>query len=58
MRGGVDALSIDDIADLRTLLTAAINPDTPMTDNEGKIILRGFNAELDELRNIQTNAKQ
>ncbi len=49
---------VDDIPDLRKLLENAINPDMPLANNEGKVIRAGFNAELDELKNIQENGQQ
>ncbi len=53
-----DLFNIDDIPNLRKLLDAAINPDMPLANNEGKIIKRGFHAELDELKDIQENGQQ
>jgi len=53
-----ELLPIDDIADLRILLDAAVDPETPMTNNEGKVIKRGYNAQLDAFRDVQTNAKE
>jgi len=49
---------IDDIPQLRTILEAAIDPDMPLANNEGKVIRPGYNAELDELRGIQENGRQ
>jgi DNA mismatch repair protein MutS len=51
-------LPLSDIAGLRILLDNAIDPETPLTNNEGKVIKHGFDSELDALRAIQTNAKQ
>ncbi len=44
-----------DIPHLREKLSAAIDPDMPLAKNEGKVIRRGFNAGLDELKNLQDN---
>ncbi len=53
-----EPLRVDDLPDLRTLLTAAINPDMPLAKPEGKIIRPGFNNGLDELRGIQDNGRE
>lgn len=50
--------SITDIPEIRKLLTEAINPDLPLSNPEGKIINKGYNQELDSLRDIQENFKQ
>ena len=46
---------MQDIADL---LDSAIAPEAPATTKDGGFIRAGFNADLDELRNINQNAKQ
>ena len=50
-------LAINDISALRELLTNTINPETPLAKPEGKIILPGIDAELDELRGLQDNSR-
>ena len=50
--------SVDDIPSLRKLLENAINPDMPLANNEGKVIKRGFNTDLDALRDIQENGQE
>jgi len=42
---------------LRNLLTRAINPEIPFSHPEGNIIKKGFNAELDSLRDLLENGK-
>lgn len=49
---------IDDLTDLRILLEKSINPETPLTKPEGKVINSGYNEKLDELRQIQENGNQ
>jgi DNA mismatch repair protein MutS len=51
-------LTLSDITELRTILDAAIDPNVPFTNNEGKVISRGYDATLDDYRNVQTNAKE
>ena len=50
--------NLDLLEDIRGLIDAAIKEDAPFSVREGDIIKDGFNAELDELRNIQGNGKQ
>ena len=50
-----DLIDMQDIADL---LDSAIAPEAPATTKDGGFIRAGFNADLDELRNINQNAKQ
>ncbi len=49
---------IQDIPELRTLMTAAINPEMPLTKYEGKIFNPGFHAALDDLRDIQEHGRE
>lgn len=49
--------TLEDWPDLRQLLSAAINPDIPLSNPEGKIINKGFHRELDSLRDIQENVR-
>lgn len=46
---------IQDIPDLREYLESSISPEIPLSHPEGKIINRGFNQELDSLRDIREN---
>lgn len=50
--------NLDLLEDIRGLIDAAIKEDAPFSVREGDMINDGFNAELDELRNIQGNGKQ
>ncbi len=50
-------LSVEDLVNLREKLTSVVNPDVPLGKPEGKIVLPGINAELDELRGIQENGR-
>lgn len=47
---------IADFKDIKSLLDRAINDNPPAVMREGGYIKEGFNAELDELRNIRQNA--
>lgn len=49
--------SLDDLPEIRKLLTDAINSDIPLAHPEGKIIANGYHKELDSLRDIQENAR-
>ncbi len=51
-------LNIDDLPELRDILSRSINPDMPLAKPEGKIIRPGYNAELDDLRSIQDNGRE
>lgn len=48
---------LDDVEEIRSLLTQAINPEVPLSHPEGKIINKGYNPEFDELSNLQNNAR-
>ena len=48
---------LDELADLRELLAAAIRDDAPVSLREGNLIRPGFNAELDELAAILRDGK-
>jgi len=50
--------SIKDLPGLTALLDSAIDPNAPLTNSEGKLIKKGFNKELDELRDIQENGQE
>ena len=47
----------DDLQDVFDLIDRAIYDDPPYTLREGKLIKKGFNAELDELRSISSEGK-
>ncbi len=49
---------IDELADVRERLEKAIAEEPPATANDPGIIRSGFNAELDELRNLSQHSKQ
>ncbi len=50
--------ALDDIPDLRSLLEKAISPGIPLSNYEGKVIQKGYHAELDALRDIQENGRE
>ncbi|MBO7318471.1 MAG: DNA mismatch repair protein MutS, partial [Clostridia bacterium] len=50
--------NLDLLEDVGGLIDMAIKEDAPFSVREGDMIKDGFNAELDELRNIQGNGKQ
>ncbi len=47
-----------DLKEVADVLTSAINPEASAMMKDGGYIRSGFNAELDELRNIRNNAKE
>ncbi len=47
----------DDLPEVFQLIESAINDDPPYTLREGKLIKKGYNAELDELRSISSEGK-
>ncbi|MBQ9912766.1 MAG: DNA mismatch repair protein MutS [Clostridia bacterium] len=49
--------SIDLLEDVYNLIDAAISPDAPFSIREGGIIKKGFNAELDSLKDIKSNGE-
>ncbi len=49
---------IDELADVRDRIERAIAEDPPAQPTEPGVIRRGYNAELDELRDLSTGAKQ
>ncbi|MFA5088290.1 MAG: DNA mismatch repair protein MutS [Candidatus Omnitrophota bacterium] len=49
--------ALEDIPELRQHLAAAVNPDIPLSNPEGKILRKGYHAELDSLREIQENGR-
>ncbi len=50
--------SVEDVPGLRDLLERAVDPDMPLSNNDGKVIRKGFNRELDELKDLQENGRQ
>jgi DNA mismatch repair protein MutS len=50
--------SLDELADVRDRIAAAIADDPPATIADAGIIRRGYHVELDELRDLSHNAKQ
>jgi DNA mismatch repair protein MutS len=61
--GGSDLLrrlhdDIDELADVREILEAAVAEEPPALATEPGIIRSGFHAELDELRNLSQHSKQ
>ncbi len=50
-------MKLEPMEDVRSLLERAINPDCPLSVREGNIIREGYNAELDEYREISANGK-
>lgn len=50
--------STDELADVRELITKALNDDPPLKLTDGNTIREGYATELDELRSISRNAKQ
>jgi DNA mismatch repair protein MutS len=51
------AFDIKDLPTLRETICAAINPDAPVGQWEGKLIHAGYHTELDRLRDIQSQGK-
>jgi len=49
---------LDDFSDIREKLSAALVDEPPLSSKEGGIIRKEFNAELDELKSIQTEGKK
>ncbi len=47
----------DDLPDVAARIEAAIADDPPLTLREGRLIKKGFNAELDELRSLSSAGK-
>jgi DNA mismatch repair protein MutS len=48
---------LDDLADVRSLIGDAIDPDPPQEITEGGVIREGFDAELDELRETEREGR-
>ncbi|HTR68399.1 MAG TPA: DNA mismatch repair protein MutS [Terriglobales bacterium] len=56
----LDALrnGADDLADLRQTIASTIEREPPISLNDGGVIARGVDRELDELRDLSRNSKQ
>jgi DNA mismatch repair protein MutS len=52
------AENTDELPDVRALVEHSISDDPPVKVADGGAIREGYNAELDELRSVSTNAKQ
>jgi DNA mismatch repair protein MutS len=50
--------SLDELADVRSLIESAIDDDPPVKAVDGGVIRNGYSAELDELRSLSRDAKQ
>jgi len=50
--------SIDELADVRALISSSIEDDPPAKVIDGGVIKSGYSAELDELRSLSRDAKQ
>lgn len=48
----------DDLSDIQQLLSASISDDAPLSSREGGVIRAGYSDEVDQLRNLTTDAKQ
>ena len=49
---------IDTIDDIKTLIDSSIKEEPPATLKDGGVINSGYNAELDELRDLASNIKE
>jgi DNA mismatch repair protein MutS len=49
--------SLDELTDVRELIEKGLDPEPPATMNDGGYIRAGYNAELDELRELATSNK-
>jgi len=49
---------LDEMGDVRNVIAHGISDDPPATSSDPGVIRRGFNAELDELRDITTQGRQ
>jgi len=52
------AETLEDLPEIRTLISQAIKDDPPAKISDGDTIREGYSAELDELRSLSRNAKQ
>ena len=49
---------IDELADLRQKIESSIEPEPPISLNDGGVIARGVDPELDQLRDLSRHSKQ
>ncbi|HEY7547188.1 MAG TPA: DNA mismatch repair protein MutS, partial [Blastocatellia bacterium] len=49
--------SLDELTDIRELIERGLDPEPPATMNDGGYVRAGYNAELDELRELATSNK-
>jgi len=49
---------LDEMGDVRDIIARGISDDPPATSSDPGVIRRGFNAELDELRDVTTRGRQ
>lgn len=47
----------DDLQDIALLISSSIHDDPPFTLREGRLIKKGYNAELDDLRSVSSDGK-
>ncbi len=52
------AAGLDDVEEVRDRILTAIADEPPVNFNDGGVIRAGFNADLDELRNLSKNSRQ
>ncbi len=52
-----ESIALDTLADIHQLLESSIREDAPVTLREGKLIKKGFHAELDEIVSLLTDGK-
>ncbi len=50
--------SIDELADIRELITSGIDDEPPVKVADGGVVRAGYSSELDELRSLSRDAKQ
>ncbi len=48
---------LDELSDLESMIGSAISEDAPVSPRDGGIILPGYNAEVDRLRNLSAGGK-
>lgn len=49
---------MDPLDDIRELIASAVDPDAPLTVREGKMIKRGYSADVDALRSVYENSEE
>lgn len=58
LAGASPLFAVHDMPVVRDLLERAIDPEMPLAKNEGRVIRRGFNAELDELKQLRDHGRE